>query len=311
MPAHVTRIGVFRYRNADGSERAELRLPDEVFASASLDSLALAPVTDGHPSDGVRADTWRQLAVGTVVGAPRADGRHVLASLLVSDAETIAKLDAGELVEVSCGYDCTMDETSGEYNGEKYDAIQRGIEYNHVALGPKGWARGGSSVRVLDGDETMTKKKDEETIVPAPPKDAPAPDAKAKDALPTEEEWAAAQARIMELEAKLAELSGTDGRKDSRISALEARLSALPAEIRRADARRAKAEALGVRCDGLDDRAVMVAAIRKTDASFDDKGRNDEYLVGRFEGLSGFDRPAIKYDGLADVDSSEVAKEKR
>ena len=43
--APVTSIGVFSYRNPDGSERRELRLPEEVFNADSLASLRLKPLT--------------------------------------------------------------------------------------------------------------------------------------------------------------------------------------------------------------------------------------------------------------------------
>lgn len=34
------------------------------------------------------------------------------------------------------------------HNGEHYDAIQRNIVVNHIALGPKGWGRAGPEVAV-------------------------------------------------------------------------------------------------------------------------------------------------------------------
>jgi hypothetical protein len=44
MPAALTRVGVFRYRDAQGREWGELRPPEEVFAPASLATLRDAPV---------------------------------------------------------------------------------------------------------------------------------------------------------------------------------------------------------------------------------------------------------------------------
>ena len=44
-PAHLTRTGVLEYLNPDGSVRRELRLPEDVFAPASLETYALKPVT--------------------------------------------------------------------------------------------------------------------------------------------------------------------------------------------------------------------------------------------------------------------------
>jgi hypothetical protein len=49
--AIVTSIGVFTYRNADGSTSRELRLPEEVFDSESLASMKLKPVSMTIPPE--------------------------------------------------------------------------------------------------------------------------------------------------------------------------------------------------------------------------------------------------------------------
>jgi hypothetical protein len=67
-------------------------------------------------------------------------------SLSVHDADSIKEMETGEKVEVSCGYYCDLDETPGEWNGQKYDAIQRNIRGNHVAIVPKG--RAGPEARI-------------------------------------------------------------------------------------------------------------------------------------------------------------------
>lgn len=151
IPGFVSRIGVQRYTTADGTAVRELRLPEEVFAEASVRSFEDAPVTDLHPEVLVDSKTWRQYAVGTV-RAPRVDGERVAAEFLVFDAEMIRKIEAGERIEASAGYTCELEETPGTWNGEEYDVIQRGIRANHVALGPVGWGRAGADVALrLDG----------------------------------------------------------------------------------------------------------------------------------------------------------------
>ena len=40
----------------------------------------------------------------------------------------------GRSRELSCGYYCDLDETPGEYEGQRYDARQRNIRGNHLAL---------------------------------------------------------------------------------------------------------------------------------------------------------------------------------
>jgi len=70
----VPRTGVLRYRDGTGREWCEYRPPEEVFAADSLATLRAAPVTDGHPSEMVRADSWTALARGHVDGAPVSEG---------------------------------------------------------------------------------------------------------------------------------------------------------------------------------------------------------------------------------------------
>lgn len=149
-PAAVTRVGVFVYRTPEGGEVRELRSAEEVFASESLASLRGAAVTEDHPAVPVTPENWAELTRGHVVEssvqAERESG-HVAAELAINDAATIAKVQSRELVELSCGYSCDLDETPGTTeSGERYDRAQRNIRYNHVALGPRGWGRAGSSV---------------------------------------------------------------------------------------------------------------------------------------------------------------------
>lgn len=164
----VTRIGVFPYRLSDGTTRRELRHPEEVFSVDSLRTLKAAAVTDLHPKGGVDTGNWRKLSIGHVDN-PRQEGDHVTADVYIQDANAITKLDAGALKELSCGYTCDLEMSPGIWQGERYDAIQRTIRYNHVAIGPDGWGRGGSTVSlrldsgdaILDeGSPTMTIKID-------------------------------------------------------------------------------------------------------------------------------------------------------
>jgi hypothetical protein len=151
IPAYLSRVGIFEYKRADGSVFKELRQPEEVFAPASIDSFRGAPLTIGHPGK-VTADSWKAVAVGHVSDAiipEEADGKQFLAaSVIIQDATTIAQIEAGELVELSCGYECESDPTPGEFDGQRYDAIQRNIVGNHVAIGPKDWGRAGPDVRM-------------------------------------------------------------------------------------------------------------------------------------------------------------------
>lgn len=157
IPASVSRIGIQVYQDADGNTIRELRPPEEVFDAASVASIEDAPVTDLHPDGMVDPSNWARLAKGTA-RAPRVNGDHVEATLVLHDADEIRRVESGERVEVSLGYEVDLDPTPGEWQGEKYDAVQRRIRANHVALGPVGWGRAGPTVALrLDAREKTMK----------------------------------------------------------------------------------------------------------------------------------------------------------
>lgn len=155
VPAALTRVGVLPYEDAAGNRWRELRPADEVFAADSLSTLRDAPVTVLHPPGLVTGDTWDAVAVGHNAGpvSTEADRLVVTEGLVVQSAPAAARVRSGELCETSAGYTCDLDESPGvDPVDGPYDKIQRRIRYNHVALGPKGWARGGREMALrMDG----------------------------------------------------------------------------------------------------------------------------------------------------------------
>lgn len=131
----------------------------EVFKSDSLASFAHRPVTIGHPTEGVTADTWKKEAVGTIGGEVVRDGGYVRVPLILMDKAAI-DLVSGGTREISMGYDCKLDMTAGVTpHGDSYDAIQRDIRINHCAIVEKG--RAGPACRIGDRvstPETHTQK---------------------------------------------------------------------------------------------------------------------------------------------------------
>lgn len=79
------------------------RDPDVVFDDASMASLAGRPVTRGHPPSGVSAQSWKDLAVGTMGGRVVRDGEHVVASMAIMDAAAADEVENGARA-LSAGY---------------------------------------------------------------------------------------------------------------------------------------------------------------------------------------------------------------
>lgn len=126
----IARIGVQEYRNVDGSVRREFRPPDEVEKSAK--SFETQPITLEHPPEMVNSANSRQYMRG-LSGVVQFDGALLTTDLTVTDQEAIEAAQTTHR-QLSNGYECDIDETSGVWEGQKYDCIQRNIRGNHVAL---------------------------------------------------------------------------------------------------------------------------------------------------------------------------------
>lgn len=149
----VGRTGILHYINADGSDRYEYRPPEEAFDEESLASLMGKPITVGHKAMVTAKNAGVVGPIGTVLTAGRQDGDAIRADIVIYDLPTAAR-------ELSCGYTLDLDETPGTTpEGEHYDAVQRHIRYNHVAVVPKG--RAGIARLNMDGDEVFEKERKE------------------------------------------------------------------------------------------------------------------------------------------------------
>lgn len=301
VPANLTRTGVFVYDYADGTRVRELRHPDEVFKADSLESLAGATVTVLHPGE-VTPDNYRQVSVGHVDGTPKAADKFVAADLRVNDGGTIAKIDSKELTEISCGYRCNVIKKSGEWNGEKHDAVQTDIVYNHVAVGPKDWGRAGNDVKIrLDsaGPAWLAPTANTEPVEPLlPGVSTPKLDASGKPVVET-----AAPAATPAVAA-----SHTDASEALRgqVDLLKAENDRLKADLVKAndpkrldslvDARVATntarvalvasvAPVLGAdfKADGKSDHEVRVAALGKLSPSLKLDGKPEAYVSAAFD----------------------------
>ena len=143
----LTRTGIFEYTNNDGSTRRELRLPEEVFDPESLASYKSKPIIITHDAGLIDKSNVHENSVGTILSEGYRSDDAVRAEIVIHDTDAMKESD---LKELSLGYNLDLDETPGEWNGQKYDAIQRNIRINHLALVRE--ARAGDRARLnIDG----------------------------------------------------------------------------------------------------------------------------------------------------------------
>lgn len=296
--AVISRAGVFRYTLSDGTVRRELRPPDEVFAPDALASFQMVPMTNGHPGpredDGlalVNAQNSKRLAVGWTGERVRQDGLFLRARLRLTDASAIRAVENGRR-ELSCGYTARLDMTPGTFMGEPYDAIQREIRGNHLAIVDVARAGREAALR-LDGeqvteeasmsDRKMTTVKVDGLDYEAAPEVANA--------------LAKAQARLdslaADLKTKADEADATKAKLDSATTELETlKKQDRSAEIREAVKARVALERVAARVlpadtklDEMDDAAIRRAVIlaKEPTAKLDDK--SEVYVQARFDSV--------------------------
>lgn len=177
--AIVTCCGVFTYKRADGTLQRELRLPEEVFAPATLESLKLKPVTLNHPIELVTPENADMLQVGSLGDNPSCtnqeydwngkstdwkkltDGLNVAVDMIVTKKDAIDAVINGKQ-GLSMGYTCDIEmaEPGSTWCGVEYDYIQRNIKYNHCAIVDAGRAGDNAKIelRVDSADAVLENK---------------------------------------------------------------------------------------------------------------------------------------------------------
>lgn len=278
----VGRVGIQQYLNSDGSIRRELRLPEDVFKADSLASFAGKPITVDHPAGGaVTHKTAGAVMIGTMLSAGKQDGDSIRADIVLHVPDAI-----GDRRQLSLGYKVDLDETPGEWNGQKYDAIQRNIVVNHLSVVKSG--RAGVARLNIDGNEepfnetkTMPKiKLDNGIEYEAAPEVIAALDGVRGD-----------NARLkLTVDAHAPAVARLEAERDG----LKAKLDAMPAELAKAAAQgridaaaRIELEKVAtgfkVDCKGKTDREVKEAVIKTARKDADLTGKSDDYVNAAFD----------------------------
>lgn len=149
----LTRVGVFQYLgseiNAPEPNRvySVYRPAEEVEAAA--ESFKLMPFINDHEWLGRHGTPAEKKGTLGVIGEQvRFEHPYLLGNIKIH-SDIAQDLIASGKIELSAGYACRYEESSGVFDGQVYDYIQRDLRANHLALVEQG--RTGKDVRILDG----------------------------------------------------------------------------------------------------------------------------------------------------------------
>lgn len=135
----IARPGVLVYdrKRGDAFTAKEYRSADELFNQDSMNTLIGKPVTVSHPRGGlVTSKNYRAVSAGVVTAVMR-QGDELIARALVQDEKSIRLIQQDkDLRGASAGYQCDEKpkETGLSPDGQTFDTVQKGINYNHLSI---------------------------------------------------------------------------------------------------------------------------------------------------------------------------------
>lgn len=151
----ITKIGVFQYLGKTISPELEpdrvynvLRPKEELTKPETLKSLENIPFVDDHTMIGEGFMPAEQKGVHGVTGKNVKVNGDLITNDLIAYSDKIKDLIEKNKRDLSMGYRCKYELAKGEYNGQPYDAIQKDIIFNHIALVDEG--RMGQECRITD-----------------------------------------------------------------------------------------------------------------------------------------------------------------
>jgi hypothetical protein len=160
----LSKIGIYPYSgrsllasnpDADPDKIYQVyRSEDELSEPECVESFRLLPWIDDHVMLGdeeAGLTPAEQKGVQGVIGESTHYKDGTLYGNIKVFSEALKNLIASGKKELSCGYRCAYDWIPGEYNGQRYDVVQRKIRGNHLALVNSG--RMGGDVAVMDSAE--------------------------------------------------------------------------------------------------------------------------------------------------------------
>lgn len=295
--ANVARTGIQLYSagelGIDGDQSRIMKVyrsPEEVFAADAMASYAHRPVTVDHPSVMVDATNWKDHAKGQTGDEVLRDGDFVRVPLMLMDAQAIVDWQDGKR-ELSMGYSMELEIVDGETpDGEKYDAVQRNLRMNHLALVSR--ARGGSALKLGDNNlEVSNMSEVKLQTVTVDGLSVQTTDAGAQAISKLQTEVADAQKQLVDAgkthEGELATKDAELAKKDAKIDELNGKvLSNADIDKRvndRADLIATAKQIADKDYAGLSDAEIKTAAVVAKLGQATVDGKSADYIAARFD----------------------------
>lgn len=270
VPANIARSGIQFYTAAEmevsdrapGALIAVWRSPEEVFDPESMQSFANKPLTDSHPPVSVDVGNYKDFAVGTSGDTVAQKEGFVHTTLNLTDALAIRNIESGKN-QLSNGYTAEIVWGDGVTpEGEEYNAIQKHIRGNHIAIVACG--RAGAECRVADHkikteEDIMAKKITIDSV------DYEVEDQVAQAVAKLQTDMAARDTTISEL--RTAAAAGV-----SKLDTVQAKLDGTQVKLDAAIAAQPTQKQLDVM---VATRATLVSRATSLVADYDATGKND------------------------------------
>jgi len=337
--AVITTTGIFTYLDSEGKPVRELRLPEEVFKPAFLDSLKLKPITNNHPKEDVKSLNVSKYLVGVLGNNPSepgdgtSDNYSLSIDMIIHDAKTVQEIRQGKR-QLSVGYTADLEkaDVGALWCGQPYDYIQRNLIANHTAIVDRGRAGEMASIRLDCADAHIQIEENDQSLTGVKQEDGMADDmfksvkldgveykAEAKVAEALHVSLVHADALQSELDTLKQSRSQLEAEKDvqkERADALDIELvslkkshvdsSVIADRVKARVALEASANKFGVvLTDGMDDLAVMTAVVKVKAPKASLEGKDALYVKVRYDSI--LEDAVISAEEMADAASRTPA----
>jgi hypothetical protein len=249
----------------------------EVMKRDSLASFAGVPVTIDHPGEAMTTDNWKQFAVGETGEDVLRDGQFIRVPMIVRDEAAIRAIQDGKR-QISMGYSCSLEFVDGVTDaGEPYQAIQRNLKINHLAIVDN--ARGGPSLTVADerpDGQTYSHAANANKNATTKNGDGRMPHTLIIDGLQVTEVSDQAKAAIEKLQGQVKAAEEARATADVKVGELTATVSTKDGEIAALNQKVADAEVTPAQLEQLvADRSALIAQAKAIDPNLVTDGKTE------------------------------------